>query len=64
MDEKKYAQQSLIWRIFSGRRKNCMQLHCYITIPLLRVKRLQTQANFTRLRFQLLKVMQMNCSRL
>ena len=62
MDEKKYAQQSLIWRIFSGRRKNCMQLHCYITIPLLRVKRLQTQANFTRLRFQLLKVMQMNCS--
>ena len=29
MDEKKYAQQSLIWRIFSGRRKNCMQLHCY-----------------------------------
>lgn len=64
MDEKKYAQQSLIWRIFSGRRKNCMQLHCYITIPLLRVKRLQTQANFTRLWFRLLKVMQMNCSRL
>lgn len=32
-------------------------IHCYITIPLLRVKRLQTQANFTRLRFQLLKVM-------
>lgn len=64
MDEKKYAQQSLIWRIFSGRRKNCMQLHCYITIPLLRVKRLQTQANFTRLWFQSLKVMQRKCSRL
>lgn len=58
MDEKKkYTQPSLIWRIFSGRRKNYTQLHCYITIPLLRVKRLQTQANFTRLRFQLLKVM-------
>ena len=64
MDEKKYALPSLIWRIFSGRRKNYTQLHCYITIPLLRVKRLQTQANFTRLRFQLLKVMQRKCSRL
>lgn len=64
MDEKKYAQPSLIWRIFSGRRKNCTQLHWYTTIPLLRVKRLQIQANFIRLWFQSLKVMQRKCSRL